>query len=56
MNMGSFLSSNMDIAKRYALAAQQRGKPTVIKVSVPAAAVFPQGNTYWSLNEPINLD
>lgn len=56
LNLGSFLSSDTEIAKRYALAAQQSGKPTVIRVVVPAAAVFPQGNKYWSLNEPINLN
>jgi hypothetical protein len=57
LKMGSFLSSNLDIAKRFANAAQQHGRPTVLKISVPAAAaVFPQGNTYWSLNEPINLN
>lgn len=54
LNSGSFFSDNEKTAQQYANAAQQKGKPVVMKVKVDPQALFP--GEYWTTNEHLYLE
>lgn len=56
---GFWLASSIEIAQRYAQAAQARGKAAVMTFLVPAGALYPTGSrdgAYFSTTEPLKLD
>jgi hypothetical protein len=57
LKVGTYLS-NRKTAEEFARAAQQAGRPTVMRLEVPPGAVMSSGGNdavYFSLNEPLQL-